>query len=176
MTDKNNLIKLGKYFIKELKINKLYGVFLKKYSKNGYNFSCFNEMINTTASIANGDCDVGGFYIKEVKNDYDIIINHINTLIHIYVERGLNAPPKIISTFGEHFFNSLCIDIFGKEKFNNDMKILSLKVDDENIDDELKQAYIEFRKYGINVDVETFKLFHNNLKKSLNEMIINGLY
>ena len=172
MTDKNNLIKLGKFFIKELKLNNLYRDFLKKYAIYGYNYSNFNEMIIELSLIANGKKDIGGFYIKTVRNDYDIIINHINTLIHIFLEKGLHIPPTMISQIGEHFFQTFSIDIFGEEKFHKDMEILSEKNEGDKMnvfgeDVELKRAYLEFRRHGINIDFESFKLFHKNLQESL---------
>lgn len=171
MTDKNNLFKLGKFFIKELKINKLYHKFLKKYGQSGYCESSLKQMVKDVSYIANKKNEIGGFYLKEVQNDYDIIINHINTLIHIYLELGLKETPQTISKFGEELFNKFCIEIFGEEKFNRDMELLTRKCENNvisNDDEILKQAYLELRKYGVDVDFETFRLLQQQITKSLN--------
>lgn len=163
MTDKNNLMKLCKYFIKELKNNKLYRKFLQIYGQGGCNGSQLEAMIN----------DMLFEDIDDINNDYDIIISHVNFLVRNYVEMGLNVHTHDAAKFGENLFNSYCISIFGEEKFNNDMNKLSNK---KNYSDtEIINQYKLFKKHCANLNFEEFVIFYKSLEENINNEMRNYL-
>lgn len=156
---KVNLMKLCKYFIKELKNNKLYRKFLQIYGQGGCNGSQLEVIVNSMSFAG----------IDDIDNDYDIIISHVNFLVRNYVEMGLNVHTHDAAKFGENLFNSYCISIFGEEKFHKDMNKLSNKKNYS--DNDIINQYKIFKKHYTNLRFEDFVILHKGFEESLyNEM------
>lgn len=168
-----NLLKLGKHFIKALKKSGLYHNFLIKYKRidehsnvPNLNGALFDAMMKDVMNLVRMDLSHRGKKI-ETTDEYEYYTNILNMLIHKYVERGMNIRPERCAKLGEGIFNSFCIDIFGEEKFKKDMEAFNAIHDSElnlNIE-ELKQQYTSLSRMGLNVTWEEFLKFHRNTLK-----------
>ena len=169
-----NVLRLGKHFLKSLKENGLFNKFLTTYQKNSFgrnlsnaNGNLFEAMMEDVLNLTLLDLRHRGVDTNNIKEDYGYYTNILNMLLHKYVEKGMHIHPERCAKMGEKIFNSFCSEIFGEEKFQKDMDEFNAKhnINSPKSKDNLTDIYNNLQKMGVNMNWEDFLNMHSQIHR-----------